>query len=65
MFILFIYDESFNSTKYYMEASEPKWVNSLLNIIRVNSLRLGGLHIWNTFVLMFVHNFMGTIDKNI
>ena len=29
----------------YMEASEPKWVNPVLNIIRVNSLRLGGLHI--------------------
>ena len=29
----------------YMEASEPKWVNPLSNIIGVNSLRLGGLHI--------------------
>ena len=26
-----------------IDASEPKWVNSTLNIIRVNSLRLGGL----------------------
>ena len=30
---------------FYMEASEPKWVNPVLNIIGVNSLRLGGLHI--------------------
>ena len=28
-----------------MEASEPKLVNPVLNIIGVNSLRLGGLHI--------------------
>ena len=28
-----------------MEASKPKWVNPILNIIGVNSLRLGGLHI--------------------
>ena len=26
-----------------MEASKPKWVNSILNIIGVNSLRLGCL----------------------
>ena len=26
-----------------MVASETKWVNSILNIIGVNSLRLGGL----------------------
>ena len=29
----------------YLEAFEPKSVNSLLNIIGVNSLRLGGLHL--------------------
>ena len=29
----------------YMEAFESKWVNSILNIIGVNLLRLGGLHI--------------------
>ena len=29
----------------YMEASEPKRDNLVLNIIGVNSLRLGGLHI--------------------
>ena len=28
-----------------MEASEPKWVNPVLNIIGVNSIRLGGLQI--------------------
>ena len=27
-----------------MEASEPKWVNPVLNIMGINSLRLGGLH---------------------
>ena len=30
---------------YYIEASEPKWVNPVLKTIRVNSLRLGDLHI--------------------
>ena len=29
----------------HMETSEPKWVNPTLNIIGVNSLRLGSLHI--------------------
>ena len=28
-----------------LKASKPKWVNSVLNIIGVNSLRLGGLQI--------------------
>ena len=28
-----------------MEASEPKWINSILNIIGVNSLKLGGHHL--------------------
>ena len=30
----------------YLEVSEPRWVNPILNIIGVNSLRLGGLHIF-------------------
>ena len=30
---------------YYMETSEPKKVNSIYNIIIINLLRLGGLHI--------------------
>ena len=30
-----------------MDASEPKWVNPVLNIIAVNSLRLGGLQLYN------------------
>ena len=29
----------------YLEASEPKWVNPVLNTIGVNSLKLGGLHL--------------------
>ena len=29
----------------YMDASELKWVNSILDYIKVNLLRLGGLHI--------------------
>ena len=33
------------SYQEYIEASEPKWVNPVLNIIEVNSLRLGGLHL--------------------
>ena len=28
-----------------LEVSEPKWVNPVLNIIGVNTLRLGGLHL--------------------
>ena len=36
-----------------MEASEPKLVNSISNIIVVNSLRLGGLHIYFDFVLQY------------
>ena len=31
--------------RYHMEASEPKWVNLILNIYGVNSLRLGVLHV--------------------
>ena len=34
-----------------MEASEPKWVNPIFNIIGVNSLRLGGLQIHLFFSL--------------
>ena len=38
----------------YLEVSEPKRVNPILNIIRANSLRLEGLrlkpdYIWNLF----------------
>ena len=33
---------------YYMELSEPKSVNPVLDIIGVNSLRLEGLHIART-----------------
>ena len=29
----------------YMDVFEPKRVNSILNISRVNSLKLGGLHV--------------------
>ena len=40
-FLLFYFHFSVN----YMEVSEPKWVNPVLNSIEVNSLRLGGFHI--------------------
>ena len=33
-----------------MDASEPKWVNHILNTIGVNSLKLGGLQ-FRTFKL--------------
>ena len=33
-------------TYLQMEASEPKLVNPVLNIIGVSSLRLGSLYIW-------------------
>ena len=29
-----------------MGASEPKWVNSISNIIGVNSLKVGDLQLW-------------------
>ena len=32
-----------------MEVSEPKWINSILNIIEVNSLRLGNLLLHKEF----------------
>ena len=38
--------------KVNLKASEPKWVNSILNIIGVNSLRLEGLHmIYKRYIL--------------
>ena len=41
-----------------MEVSEPKWVNSILDIIGVEPLRLGGLHIQienkNTYSVAYV-----------
>ena len=40
--------------RYKMEASKPKWVNPVLNIIGVNSLRLEGLPI---FWLLSINNF--------
>ena len=30
-----------------MKAYEPKWINYILNVIGVNSLRFEGLHIYN------------------
>ena len=42
--------------KNYMEASEPKWVNPVLNTIRVNWLRLGGLHTFQYSFAMISHN---------
>ena len=40
---------------HYLEASKPKWVNPILNIIGINSLRLGGLHFRNTTIIYSVH----------
>ena len=36
----------------YLEASESKWVNPVLNIIWVKSLRLGGLHFTDKTVVL-------------
>ena len=30
---------------FYMEASKLKWINSILDIMRVNSVKLEGFHI--------------------
>ena len=37
--------QEFLVSYYEMAASEPKWVNSILNITGVNSLRLEDLHL--------------------
>ena len=34
-----------NFSKYYLKASEPKWVNPDDFLYRINSLKLGSLHI--------------------
>ena len=41
---IFLYKLIFVLMDDYIEGSEPKWVNPILNIIGVSSLRLGGLH---------------------
>ena len=42
----FISNFIFLMSKLDLEASEPKWVNHVFNIIGVNSFRLGGLHLY-------------------
>ena len=37
--------KGFKNSRQDMEWFKPKWVNSILNITGVNSLRLGGLNI--------------------
>ena len=44
IFIIYLFYEKNNPVLSYMDVSEPKWVNSILNIIGANSLRLGDLH---------------------
>ena len=43
----------------YLEVSEPKWVNPILNNIGVNSLRFGGLHlpVWFISIQSYLLNF--------
>ena len=41
-----------------MDASEPNWVNHILDIIGVNSLRLGGIH-------MFILNYLQIVIINV
>ena len=45
-----------------MDTSKPEWVNSIQNIIKVNSLLLGGLHI--KYCLFNVKKRLGKIKKN-
>ena len=45
LFLLISSKLNLNLMYFDMEASEPNWVNSILNIIGVNSLKLGGLHV--------------------
>ena len=41
-------------SKFNLEASEPKWVNPILNIIGVNSLRLVGLHLFLYIIVEYI-----------
>ena len=45
-----------------MEVSERKWVNPVLNIIGVKSLRLGGFHI--LYILVGSKNDVNTEEAN-
>ena len=42
---IFSYDKLSYDINDYLEASRPKLVNPISNKIRINSLRLGGLHL--------------------
>ena len=48
----------------FMEGSDPKWVNHLLNNIGVNSLKLRGLHLvftCSTFLLLLIYTHFSLI----
>ena len=47
-----------------MKVSETKWVNSVLNIIGVNSLRLGGLHTNSNIIIPNKYNVISPIKEN-
>ena len=51
----------------YMKAFEPKWVNSIWNIIGVNSLRIGGLHIYTNpeWLWFFLNWMMNLVSQNL
>ena len=38
----------------YLEASEPKLANFVINIIGVDSLRLGGLHFTSIYYMFWI-----------
>ena len=42
----------------YLEASKPKRVNSMKNIIGVNSIRLAGLHYKVTYMVLTYHKYI-------
>ena len=51
---------------FFMEGSEPKGGNPVLNIIRVNSLRLGGLHLkYKIYVMKWISLSYLTIQSTI
>ena len=62
LFIIFLFN--IEMKVYYMEASETKWVNLVLHIIGVNSLRLGGLYITITIVSTSKWMFLNTYSLN-
>ena len=53
-FILYLIFKYCHGLPMYMEDSEPKWVNSIFDIIGVTSLRPEGQHIWKIWNIKII-----------